>query len=488
MEKAAKAKMVEAVYKRGETAFANGKYQETVEAFTKFFGMEKAEEYQHLEIDAHNTLGMLFFFAGYENAALDQYLSALMLARKQESISVEIPILLNVGLLYQKQKEYGRAMAYYMQARELAEKDLRGHDMLFMLYTDIQIAQLDCRMGQFEEAKRLYTEIENFMQIVAEGEFLLSKWMLDILLAAHAADYEKVHMLTEEMFHHLRMDEPLIDQMDFYVDACEMIFHYGNAQKTGTVLQLIREKIEDTDFSYLKMRLEQIEVSYQKQYGSEAGYKAACKRYLSVYTGYEELLTEFCRKNLQNIGGMQQLEEQKHEFERRSRCDLTTGLLNKKAFQSDVEMCLAEYAKDTMNAMVFLDIDNFKSVNDNYGHLFGDEVICALTEKIKQHFCVKCVCGRFGGDEFTIFIKEVEDMLSLECKMEEFREEFSKLDFGKGEDMQITLSIGVSYNCGMRVSYQAMLSCADEALEKAKEYGKNRVSYYEIKRGNYDYA
>ena len=54
--------------------------------------------------------------------------------------------------------------------------------------------------------------------------------------------------------------------------------------------------------------------------------------------------------------------------------------------------------------------------------------------------------------------------------------------------MHVTLSIGVSYNRGMSVSCQAMLSCADEALEKAKEYGKNRVSYYEIKRGIYSYA
>jgi len=147
-----------------------------------------------------------------------------------------------------------------------------------------------------------------------------------------------------------------------------------------------------------------------------------------------------------------------------------------------------EHSGDTMNAMVFLDIDNFKLVNDCYGHLLGDEVIRALAEKIQQHFGLKGVCGRFGGDEFTIFIKEVEDMMSLEGKIEEFREAFSKIGFGEEEDIRITLSIGVSYNRGMSVSYQAMLSCADEALEKSKEYGKNRVSYYEIKRGIYSYA
>ena len=147
-----------------------------------------------------------------------------------------------------------------------------------------------------------------------------------------------------------------------------------------------------------------------------------------------------------------------------------------------------EYSEETMNAMVFLDIDNFKLVNDCYGHLLGDEVIYVLAEKIRQHFAGKCLCGRFGGDEFTIFIREVEDMMSLESRIEEFREAFSQLGFGDEADIHVTLSIGVSYNRGMSVSYQALLSCADEALEKAKEYGKNRVSYYEIKRGIYSYA
>ena len=484
----AKAEMAEVLYQRGVMAFAKGKYQETIEALTKCIGMEKTEEYQHLEIDAYNTLGMLFFFAGYETTALDYYLSALECARKQFHTGGVVSTLLNIGLLYQAGKEYTRAMPYYLQAKEAAEQDLRSHDMVLVLYADIQIAQLYCRMGQYGEAKRLYTEIENFTKVVADGEFLLTKCILDILLADYATNYEKVHMLTEEVINYLREDETFIEQVDFYVDVCELMFAYGNVRETRTILDLIREKIQNTDFLRLKMRLEQIEVNYQKEYGREVDYKEACMRYITIHAQYEELLAAFRKKNLQNMDSMQKLEEQKREFERRSRQDLATGLLNKKAFRHDVEQCLMEHSGETMNAMVFLDIDNFKLVNDCYGHLLGDEVIRALSEKIQQHFELKCVCGRFGGDEFTIFIKEVEDMLSLECKIEEFREAFSKIGFGEEEDIGVTLSIGVSYNRGMSVSYQAMLSCADEALEKSKEYGKNRVSYYEIKRGIYSYA
>jgi len=480
--------MAEVVFKRGAAAFAKGKYQETIDALTHCLSMEKAEEYRYIETDAYNTLGMLFFFAGYETTALDYYLSALESARKQFHTGGVVSTLLNIGLLYQSGKEYGRALPYYLQAKEAAEHDLRSHDMWLVLYADIQIAQLYCRLGQYGEAKRLYTEIENFAQILADGEVLLTKLVLDIMLAEHVADYAKVHMLTEVVINYLREDEQFVEQVDFYVDVCELMFSYGNVRETRTILDLLRDRIKDTDFLRLKMRIEQIEVNYQKEYGRDADYKDACKRYIILHAQYEELLEEFRRKNLSNMDSMQKLEEQKREFERRSRHDLATGLLNKKAFRSDVEQCLTEYSEETMNAMVFLDIDNFKLVNDCYGHLLGDEVIYTLAEKIRQHFPGKCLCGRFGGDEFTIFIREVADVVFLENKIEEFREAFSKVGFGEDGDIHVTLSIGVSYNRGMRVSYQALLSCADEALEKAKEYGKNRVSYYEIKRGIYSYA
>ena len=167
---------------------------------------------------------------------------------------------------------------------------------------------------------------------------------------------------------------------------------------------------------------------------------------------------------------------------------MATGLLNKKAFRHEVEKELLEYSRATTNAMVFLDIDNFKLMNDSYGHLLGDEVIRMLADKIKTYFKDNCICGRFGGDEFTIFISKVEDILGIEEHIEKFREEFARIGFGKGSNIHATLSIGVSYNKGMRVSYQALLSCADEALKKAKEYGKNRVSFYEIKRGIHGYV
>ena len=484
----AKREMADVVYKRGMIAFTKGQYQDTIRELSQCLSMGKADDYKYLEVDSYNTLGMLFSFTGYEATALDYYLSAYEAAKQQNNTSGMVSSLLNIGLLYQSCKEYARALPYYMQAKEVAEHDLHSNDMLLMLYADIQIAQLYCRIDQYVEARRISKEVENYAQVAAKGEFLLTKYILDILLAERIGDYDRVHLLVAEVVRHLRKDEQFVEQIDFYVDICEMMFSYGAVAETRIMLDLLREKIKDTDFLRLRMRLEQIEVNYQNEHGKKEEYKEACRRYVTLHEKYRQMLCDFQKKNLDNMDSMQKLEEEKREFERRSKCDLATGLLNKKAFCYDVEQCLQEHSGATMNAMIFLDIDNFKLVNDNFGHLFGDEVIVALAEKLQECFSEKCICGRFGGDEFTVFIKEVKDMMELEQQVEQFREEFAAKGFGKDEDIHITLSIGVSYNQGMRVSYQAMLSCADEALEKAKEYGKNRVSFYEIKRGIYNYV
>lgn len=480
--------MADVIFGRGAAAFEKGRYQETIKELTLCLGMEKTEEYRYLDTDAYNMLGMLFFFSGYETSALDSYLSALEAAEKTEHTCGKVSALLNIGLLYQACKEYDRAMPYYKRAKETAEGDLRCHDMLLLLYADIQIAQLYCRMGQFLKARRIYNDVANYYRIVMRGEFLLTKAILDILLEQEAGNQKKIQTIAKEVYAYLKQDEQFVEQMDFYVDVCELLFQYGNTDETRMILKLLREKIVNTDFWLIKMRIEQIETVYQKEHGKESDYKEACRYYILLHEQYEEALIALQRENLKNIDGMQKVEEQRREFERRSRCDLATGLLNKKAFRSDVEKCLLEHSGATMNAMIFLDIDNFKLVNDSYGHLLGDEVICALADKMKQDFADKCICGRFGGDEFMVFVREVDDIMNLEAKVEAFRETFSQIGFGKEGNAHVTLSIGVSYNKGMRVSYPAMLSCADEALEKAKEYGKNRVSFYEIKRGIYSYV
>lgn len=176
----------------------------------------------------------------------------------------------------------------------------------------------------------------------------------------------------------------------------------------------------------------------------------------------------------------------KKEFENKR--DSATGLLNKDAFWQEVEQYLSERSRNVTDVLIVINIDDFRLVNDRFGEPVGDEVIVRLSGLVKENFAERSFCGRSGGDEFVVFMKDIQDIGEIELQAEQFRENFSDIGFGQKGNVYNTLSIGVSYNSGVDTSFRTMFTCADEALLKAKEYGKNRVVFFEIKRGLLKYV
>ena len=479
--------LAEAAFLRGDAAFHMGRYDDTVYALTKSLSIEKSPDCTYLEADAYNMLGMLFSFVGYEDVALDNYLSAIESAKKARNVQGQVSALLNAGILYEGLKDYRRAMVYYRRGHEVADGTGGTPELMLVLLCMIQEAQLLLKMQQYEEAQEKKKEIDSYYQIAACDEALLPKYVLDVRLESWLGNENKVQELVERIRQLLIRDDRYLEQVDFYVEFCAFLMESGRKTDAKQFLDMLTEKMGVTEFLHLRMRMEELQVQYHKQYSSKESYLRACVHYMELQQEYERAMRSFKRQNLRHIESLQELESQRQEFEFRSKCDLATGLLNKDTFRFEVENYLTERNRDIMDGMVVIDIDNFKLINDSFGHLVGDEVIVRLAEMIKEHFD-QDICGRFGGDEFMIFIRQVDNVEQIELRVEKLREEFAKLQFGRNGTIHNTVSIGVSYNHGIHASYNTMFTCADEALVKAKEYGKNRVAFFEIKRGLLKYV
>lgn len=479
--------LAEAAFLRGDIAFHMGRYHDTVKALTKSLGIEKTPDYAYLEADAYNMLGMLFSFVGYEDIALDNYLSAVESAKKNHNVREQVSALLNAGILYQGLKDYRKAMTYYKRGYEAADSDYSTPEMLLVLLCLIQEAQLLFKMQRYEDARRLKREIDSYYQVTAHDEILLPKCILEVWMESRFGTERRVGELVEQIRQFLIRDSAYLEQIDLYVEFCGFLMENGRKADARQFLDVLTEKLGTTEFLHLRMQMEEMEVQYQRRYSDEAHYIEACLHYMALQQEYECTLQKFKQQNLSNIENLQELEKQRQEFEFRSKCDLATGLLNKDTFRYEVESYLAERNRDVVDALIIVDIDDFKLVNDRFGHLVGDEVIMKLAGLMKARFGEE-ICGRFGGDEFVIFIRNIDDMEQIELRVEQFREEFAGLCFGRNANIYNTVSIGMSYNHGINASYKSMFSCADEALIKAKEYGKNRVAFFEIKRGLVKYV
>ncbi len=157
--------------------------------------------------------------------------------------------------------------------------------------------------------------------------------------------------------------------------------------------------------------------------------------------------------------------------------DKLTQIYNRAA----TEMLSKEYMqanRDTNFALMIIDIDYFKSVNDTYGHQTGDTVIQTVAHIIEDAAGPDNITGRMGGDEFVIFIKAWETQNDIKRIAAEILKKAKKVEM-PDDRVHISCSIGVCALPGEEwMEYDDMFSCADKALYYIKEHGKNSCAFY----------
>lgn len=170
----------------------------------------------------------------------------------------------------------------------------------------------------------------------------------------------------------------------------------------------------------------------------------------------------------------------KKELEDKADTDLLTGLNNKLATERKITEFIAN--NPTSKSMLFLiDLDNFKTINDTMGHAFGDEVLRTLGKQLSPMFRVTDIVGRIGGDEFMVFVKNVntEEHIYKEAKkVENF---FQKFEVGEYVKYAATASIGVAIFPEEGANFEKLYKAADRAVYKAKERGKKQLAFYDDK-------
>ena len=166
------------------------------------------------------------------------------------------------------------------------------------------------------------------------------------------------------------------------------------------------------------------------------------------------------------------LERQKESYARRADMDVLTPCFSR-SYLDILLQNMCEAKKEFIYIM--FDIDHFKSVNDTYGHIVGDEVLIKVVTLIKNELRSADVLARYGGEEFAIVLENtsVKDALDIAQKL---RRVIEKSDFSPLE--VLTCSFGVSCDSSL-LSCKQMVECADKALYKAKTNGRNRVETLE---------
>lgn len=160
------------------------------------------------------------------------------------------------------------------------------------------------------------------------------------------------------------------------------------------------------------------------------------------------------------------------KYKQKPELDAATSLLNKVAF-SDLSARIIETFSQEKQALFMIDIDDFKKVNDQYGHLTGDKVICCVADELTNAFRKTDLIGRFGGDEFVVLMTKIQSQEIAKIKGIEIIKNvlFSCV---KQFNINISISVGLAFS-EKKDTLSLLFSRADKALYEAKNTGKGRM-------------
>ena len=174
-----------------------------------------------------------------------------------------------------------------------------------------------------------------------------------------------------------------------------------------------------------------------------------------------------------------QLLESRKQLEYLSNHDELTSLLNRRFFRKNFDSALQEAKKSNTNlALLFLDLDEFKHVNDTLGHNVGDELLIEVAKRLLKHLGKVDNLARIGGDEFTIFLQEIEDEKAMNDSLDALLREFEKPFLCGAYAINISVSVGVALYPQHGDNYVTLSKNADLAMYKAKELGRSKAKIF----------
>lgn len=175
---------------------------------------------------------------------------------------------------------------------------------------------------------------------------------------------------------------------------------------------------------------------------------------------------------------LQKLLKEQEELIIKSQFDAMTNLYNKTTIEQKISDTL-ENNPENMHALMAIDIDNFKGVNDIFGHKMGDHIINVVAGVLSAQFDQKDYIGRIGGDEFVVFMRGIESKNDAFEKAKMLIKTIQEKD-GLTIPDNISISVGIAFSEEADTHYSMLFERADKALYSAKEAGKGRFTEYGV--------
>ncbi|MGO1296131.1 MAG: diguanylate cyclase domain-containing protein [Vibrio sp.] len=296
---------------------------------------------------------------------------------------------------------------------------------------------------------------------VGSGELLHARYNMLIQNMTDELSYlEQLILDKSEKNQKLALVSTLIQQLILSVLVCGFAFFIRHHFKRG--FSLLSQGIGDLAKGNLDSRLSYHNVD--SEFETLIKFFNQMKRSLQDTTySKDELAHEVARQT-------SKLNKQKQQLQFLSEKDVLTGVLNRRAFKEHLQRSLINAQRTHLQpAILFIDLDDFKQVNDRYGHDAGDKVLCVIAKRLQDNLRESDFFGRLGGDEFLVCLDLLEDHNGVEDKAHRLIEALAKpILIGNNDEVSIGASVGVALYPVQADDVDSLINLADQAMYKAK--------------------
>ncbi|OLV16393.1 tetratricopeptide repeat-containing diguanylate cyclase [Deinococcus marmoris] len=425
-------------------------------------GLARKHDLPVLERRALNNLSVSYNDMGRHEDALEAATACLKIEAEDDSIR---PLALrNAGYAHFKLGQFPEAQAMYLKASEL----LKDGNQVDIADLDLLLGRVAQQQGNLDEARHLFDRSLTICQKIGDEQGQVEGLLrLGILLGLTGE--------LEEALSSLHRARTLAEQGQFCGELCEVHLtlsrlyrdsgHYHEAlTHLGQHLQLKGELFSTES----DQRLQSLRVQFELEQTERE--RLATQRRNEELSDLNARLQETNRDlqtaQAQTADLMARLEQYANE-------DALTGLPNRRAFNA----ALAGLSPTQQVSVVLCDIDHFKSVNDRFSHLVGDEVLRQVAALLRGRVRQGDLLARYGGEEFVLLLTGASEAATLEL-CEDLRRTIESYDWSTVRpEFRLTMSVGaaIAHLNPAALTAQDVVQAADDALYAAKDGGRNRV-------------
>ncbi|BAF71517.1 putative bifunctional diguanylate cyclase/phosphodiesterase [Sulfurovum sp. NBC37-1] len=200
---------------------------------------------------------------------------------------------------------------------------------------------------------------------------------------------------------------------------------------------------------------------------------------LRIKEEIEKRILIYEKSNLDLKESSKKLKQQKDAYKKLAYYDILTKLPNRVLFYDRLKHSIDKSKRNnTKLAVLFLDLDNFKEINDSLGHHVGDNVLKILATRLQKRLRKSDTLARLGGDEFTLLLEDLEDLSNIGEISQSLIQVISKPIKIKEHTLYVTVSLGISIYPDDGQDTESLLKCADAAMYSAKNEGCNLFHFY----------